>query len=162
MAAPRYVIDAELPTAADVQALLARHWELMRASSPPEDTHYLDTAGLLAPDVTFVTARATGLDDPAGTLLAIGALKELDPGHGELKSMHTPAEHRGRGLGAAMVEHLVQLGRRRGYRRLSLETGSMAAFAAARALYARAGFLECGPFADYAVSPNTAFMTLEL
>ena len=103
------------------------------------------------------SATATG-----GDLLAVGALKQLDAEHGELKSMHTAAAARGRGIGAAMVEHLLDVARGRGLRRVSLETGSMDAFVPARTLYARYGFAECGPFGDYSPSPNSTFMTLEL
>jgi putative acetyltransferase len=126
----------------------------VRAPTPPEDAHALDLDGLLDPTVTFFSCRADG------ALLAIGAIKELDPDHAEIKSMHTAQAARGRGLGRVMVEHLIAVARERGYRRLSLETGSMAEFAAARALYARAGFELCPPFGDYPDSPNSTYMTL--
>jgi putative acetyltransferase len=106
--------------------------------------------------MTFWTAW-----DGAG-LLGCGALKALDPSHGEIKSMHTAAQHRGRGVAAGLVAHMVAEARSRRYRRLSLETGAMDAFAPARALYARCGFVGCGPFGDYRPDPNSVFMTLEL
>lgn len=149
-------IGPDSPVAPDVQRLLERHWALMRDTSPPEDTHFLDTAGLLGPAVSFVAARADG------SLLAIGALVELDAQHGEVKSMHTDAEARGRGVGRLVLDHLIAVSRQRGYTRVSLETGSMAAFAPARALYGAAGFVECEPFADYMPSVNSTFMTLDL
>jgi putative acetyltransferase len=124
--------------------------------SPPEDVHALDLTGLLDGDVSFFSFR---LDRE---LLGIGALKLLDENHAELKSMHTTEAARGRGVGRAMVEHLLGVARARGIRRVSLETGTMAAFAPARSLYARAGFEPCEPFGDYRPSPNSTYMTLWL
>jgi len=91
-----------------------------------------------------------------------GALKELDATHAELKSMRTSSPHLRKGVGAALLEHMLNVARERAYRRLSLETGSIEAFAPARALYARFGFEPCGPFADYVEDPNSVFMTLDL
>jgi len=144
------------PTADDVRQLLQRHLEFAHAHSPPEDVHALDVDGLLDPAVTFFSFR---LD---GELLGIGALQRLDVGHAELKSMHTAHAARRRGIGRAMVDHLVGVARHRGFRRVSLETGSMSAFAPARSLYAAAGFGPCGPFGDYRASPNSTFLTLWL
>jgi putative acetyltransferase len=95
-------------------------------------------------------------------LLAVGALKRLDPDHAEVKSMHTVAAARGQGIGRRMAEHLIAVAREAGYRRLSLETGSMAEFAPARALYASVGFERCDPFGEYRASPNSTYMTLYL
>jgi putative acetyltransferase len=148
------VIEVDDPRADDVQDLLRRHLGFCNEHSPPEDVHALDLGGLLDPAVTFLTAREDGV------LLGIGALKQLDARHAELKSMHTAAEARRHGVGRAMLVALVSLARRRGYRRVSLETGSMDAFGAARQLYAAAGFVPCEPFGDYRPSPNSAFMTL--
>jgi len=111
---------------------------------------------LLGPAVTFFALRRDG------ELLGVGALKELDPTHAEIKSMHTAEAARGTGVGRAMVEHLLATASARGYRRVSLETGSMDAFLPARTLYASVGFVPCGPFADYSESPNSSFMTLAL
>jgi putative acetyltransferase len=116
----------------------------------------LDVDGLADPAVTFFSLRADG------ELLGVAALKHLDPEHGEVKSMHTAEAARGRGVARALLDHVVGVARERGYRRLSLETGSGPAFAPARALYAAAGFHPCGPFADYDGSPNSAYMTLAL
>jgi putative acetyltransferase len=149
-------IAVDDPRRDDVRALLERHLAFAHEHSPPEDVHALDLGGLLDPAVTFYSARQ-GPD-----LVAIGALKELDVRHAELKSMHTAAAHRGRGVGRAMVQHLLGVARQRDYRRISLETGSMDAFAPARTLYLRAGFTPCGPFGDYEPSPNSTFMTLTL
>jgi len=140
----------------EIAALLATHVAFCRASSPPESTHVLDLDALRAPGITFWSAW------DGASLLGCSALKELDPTHGEVKSMHTAARHRGRGVGLALLRHMVGEARSRSYRRLSLETGSMAAFASARALYARFGFVECAPFGDYRLDPNSVFMTIEL
>jgi putative acetyltransferase len=150
------VISQDSPAAADVRALLARHLAFTTATSPPEDMHALDADRLLDPAVTFFSCRRDG------ELLGVGALKRLDGQHAELKSMHTAAEARGRGVGRAMVEHLIAVARERGYRRVSLETGTMAEFGPARALYASAGFTPCGPFGEYGPSRNSTFMTMVL
>ncbi len=140
----------------EIKALLEAHLDLMRSISPPESVHALDLEALRAPEVTFWT-----LWDGAA-LLGCGALKQLDPTHGEIKSMHTAAAAHGRGVARKMVEHILEEAQRRGYRRLSLETGATEDFAAARGLYNGFGFTTCGPFADYVLDPFSAFMTLEL
>lgn len=140
----------------EVAALLAEHLDDMRAASPPESKHALGLDALRRPDVTFWTVW----DDHV--LLGFGALRELDPGHGEIKSMRTASAYRGLGIGSVLVRHLVGEARRRGYRRLSLETGSSAHFAPARRLYARHGFVPCGPFGDYPEDPHSAHLTLAL
>jgi len=150
------VIADDDPRAADVTALLRAHLELMNALSPPEEVHALDIDALVHPSITFVAYRVDG------ELLGVGALKDLGDGHGELKSMHTTAAARGRGVGTAIVDHLVGLATARGMTRLSLETGTPEAFAPARSLYARQGFVECGPFGDYELSPWSTFMTRSL
>ena len=149
-------ISADDPRAPDVRALLARHMAAMLAATPPEHAFALDVDGLLDPAVTFFSYRADG------ELLGVGALKQLDSEHAEIKSMHTAAAARGRGVGRAMLNHLLGVARSRGCRRVSLETGTMAEFAAARTLYASAGFTACEPFADYQPSEDNCFMTLEL
>ncbi|MEO6703807.1 MAG: GNAT family N-acetyltransferase [Jatrophihabitantaceae bacterium] len=150
------IIAREDPRATDVTDLLSQHLVFANSHSPPEDVHALDLAELLDPAISFFSYRVDG------RLLAVGALRQLDPEHGEVKSMHTLSEARGQGIGRAMLEHLIGLARERGYRRLSLETGSMDAFESARALYSSAGFARCEPFADYRVSPNSACFTLLL
>ncbi len=149
-------IAVDDPRREDVLALLQRHLDFARAASPPEDTHALDSTGLLHPSVTFLSLR------DQGRLLAIGAIKSLDEAHMELKSIHTAEEARGNGAGRAIVEELIATARTRGATRVSLETGSMEAFAPSRALYQRLGFVECEPFGDYSPSRNSTFMTLEL
>ena len=141
---------------ADVTALLQEHLDDMHRHSPPESVHALDLDTLRRPEITFWVVR------DGDALLGCGALKQLDPRHGEIKSMRTANVHRGRGVGALTLEHIVAEARRRGYARLSLETGTPAAFDPARRLYARYGFVECGPFAGYAPDPYSTFMTLEL
>lgn len=151
-----YVVGPDDPRSADVRALLESHLAFAREHSPPEDVHALDATGLVAEDVSFFSVR----DD--GELLGVGALRQLDESHAELKSMHTAGAARGRGIGRSMLNHLLEVARSRGCRRVSLETGSMAAFAPARALYAAAGFEECEPFASYRHSRNSVCMTLSL
>ena len=153
---PQVRIGADDPRAADVRALLERHLAFAAATTPPEDVHALDIDALLDPAVSFFSLRSDGV------LLAVGALKRLDDDHAEIKSMHTAEDARRRGAAATLLEHLVEVARARGHRRLSLETGSGVAFAPARELYARAGFTFCAPFADYPDSPNSAYMTLSL
>jgi putative acetyltransferase len=156
MAANPADIAPDDPRADDVRALLRRHLEFARGNSPPEDAHALDVNGLVEPGVTFFSFRRDGV------LLGVGALKEIDRDHAEVKSMHTIEAARGRGIGRAMVDHLVAVARERGFSRVSLETGAAAVFAPARALYASAGFEPCEPFGDYGPSPNSCYMTLGL
>lgn len=150
------VIDVDDPRAEDVQTVLERHLASARETTPPEGVFALPLEGLLDPAITLFSARREDL------VVAIGALRELDATHAELKSMHTLAEVRRQGIGRAMLEYLLAEARRRGYTRVSLETGSMDAFIAARALYASVGFAPCGRFGDYPDSPTSAFMTVSL
>jgi putative acetyltransferase len=155
-AEPRGKFAVDDPRAPDVVDLLGWHLAFTAATSPPEDCHALDVDGLCHPSVTLVSFRR------GGELLAVGALKLLEAGHGELKSMHTAERARGEGIGRAMVDHLLALARREGLTRVSLETGTAQAFAPARALYAAAGFTACAPFGSYLPSPHSTFMTLQL
>jgi putative acetyltransferase len=148
-----FVVEVDDPQRDDVRALLEQHLAFAREVTPPEDVHALDLDGLLDSAITFFSVRVDG------ELLGVGAIKQLDPHHAELKSMHTAAAARRRGVGRAIVDHLVSVAAARGVRRVSLETGAMEAFAPARSLYAAAGFVPCEPFGDYQASPNTAFMT---
>jgi putative acetyltransferase len=149
-------ISRDDPRADDVRALLARHLAHARATTAPEDVYALDVDALADPTVTFFSYRREG------ELLAVGALKRLDARHAEIKSMHTAEAARGQGIGRAIVDHLLATARARGYRTVSLETGSGPAFAPARRLYAAAGFTPCGPFGNYRPSPNSAYMRIEL
>jgi putative acetyltransferase len=153
---PEGQIAIDDPRAPDVGAMLDRHLAFNNAHSPPEDVHALDVDGLLDPSVTFFSLRRHG------TLLGVGALKQLDGRHAEVKSMHVAEAARGGGVGRLLVDHLIAVARRRGLRRVSLETGSTAPYAPARALYAGAGFRPCGPFGDYRPSVNSVFMTMAL
>ena len=138
------------------RALVAHHLTGMHASSPPESVFALDIDGLRRPDVTFFSAR---LGDE---VVAIGALKTIDPANGELKSMRVADGHLGTGAGRAMLRHLLAEARARGMRTLWLETGSTDDFVPARRLYASEGFVETGPFGDYPENPFSVFMTLTL
>lgn len=139
-----------------VRALLTEHLADMYATSPAESVHALDLSGLRGLDVSVWTAWE------ADSLLGIAALKELSPDHGEVKSMRTSTAARGRGVASSMLDHVLDAARRRGYRRVSLETGSQDYFAAARRLYARHGFVECPPFGDYVADPSSTFYSLTL
>jgi putative acetyltransferase len=140
----------------EVRRLLAEHLHGMTLHSLPESIHALDLTGLQATDVTFWSAW------DGGELLGCGALKELDPSHGEVKSMRTASRHLRKGVARAMLAHILAEAGRRGYARVSLETGTAAAFEPAHRLYAGAGFVFCGPFADYVEDPYSVFMTREL
>jgi putative acetyltransferase len=153
---PEGQISIDDPGSDDVRELLKRHLEFANLHSPPEDVHALDVAALRAPTVTFFSYRVDG------AVLGVGALQQLDEDHAELKSMHTSHGARGRGIGRAMLDHLIAVARGRGCHRVSLETGSMAAFAPARSLYEGAGFVSCEPFGAYVPSRNSTFMTLSL
>ena len=139
-----------------VIALLDHHVTRARAETARGSAHALDHSALKASDITFWS----GWDGER--CVTVGALRALSPNHGEIKSMHTAEGMRGRGIGSAMVRHIIEAARTRGMTRVSLETGSWAYFTAARALYARHGFMECEPFGDYKADPNSVFMTLEL
>jgi len=139
-----------------IHELLEEHLRSMRALSPPESVHALDLERLRAPAITFWSAWEGDL------LLGCGALLELDARHGEVKSMRTPEARRRTGAGRALLMHIIAEARSRGYERLSLETGSMAAFEPAHRLYESAGFTRTGPFGSYAEDPNSVFMTLAL
>ncbi len=140
----------------EVHDLLREHLGNMYELSPPESVHALDLTALRSPGITFWTVWE------GATLVGCGALKELDPTHGEIKSMRTPASRRRRGAGRAVLARIVEEARARGYVRLSLETGTQGAFGPARQLYESFGFTCCGPFADYRLDPNSVFMTLAL
>ena len=167
-------ITTDSPGRDDVRRLLDEHLTDMFATSPADSVHALDHSALLAPTITFWTAR----DDD--TLLGCAALSELDPPtspepgtapgteprtparHGEIKSMRTTAPARGRGVASALLRTVLTEAERRGYPRVSLETGTQDFFAPARRLYARHGFTPCDPFGSYVPDPHSVFMTLEL
>jgi putative acetyltransferase len=139
-----------------VVALLHTHVSRARAETARGSAHALDLAALRAPEITFWSAWE------GDAVVGVGALKRLSADHGEVKSMHTAEAARGRGVGSALLRQIVATARAAGMSRLSLETGAWPYFAPARALYARHGFVECGPFGDYREDPNSVFMTLVL
>lgn len=143
-------------TGSEVISLIGEHLHGMTLHSPPESIHALGLGALKGPDITFWTVWNEE------QLMGCGALKELDSQHGELKSMRTASAHLRKGVAQAMLEHIIKEARKRDYSRLSLETGSMAAFFPARKLYEKYGFVYCPPFGDYSEDPNSVFMTMEL
>ena len=140
-----------------MQQLLERHLAFAFANSPREHVHALDTARLLHPSITFFSAR-----DGDGVLLGVGALKELDAAHGEVKSMHTAEPARRAGVGRSLLLRIIEVARDRGYASLSLETGTGLVFAPAQSLYVSAGFVACEPFGDYTRNPHSTCMRLFL
>ena len=149
---PGFAIRRDRPDSPAAQRLIARHLAAMHDQSPAESVHALGTADLSGPEIRFFTLW------DGDTTLGMGALKRLSDTEGELKSMHVTAEARGRGAGAAMLQHLLAVAGQIGLARVCLETGSSDDFAPARRLYARHGFAECPPFGDYAADPHSTFM----
>ena len=146
--------DAARP---DVLELAHAHRAWASEHSPPEDVHAVEAEALLHPAITLLTARSAD-----GGLLGMGALRELASEHAELKAMHVRKTARGIGVGRSLLYELVAMARQRAYRRVSLETGTMEAFASARSLYASVGFTPCPPFGPYTSSPHSVYMTLTL
>ena len=143
-------------TGLEVTKLIGEHLHSMTLNSPPESIHALNLKQLQRPEITFWSAWE------GNELVGCGALKEIDCQHGEIKSMRTSSLHLRKGVAKRILQHLIEEGKRRGYRQLSLETGSMDSFAPARRLYASFGFKYCNPFADYVEDPNSVFMKKEL
>jgi putative acetyltransferase len=144
-------ISVDDPRRPEVRALLDRHLGFCLSETPPEHSFALDVDGLLDQRVTLVSFR------DGDTVLGVAAIKELDAGHAEIKSMHTAREARGRGVGRALLAHLLDTARARGYQRVFLETGTTPGFAAARALYESAGFAITGPFGNYPETGDNCF-----
>ena len=126
-----------------IGALIAFHRSEMQRWSPPENVHAMPRERLAQPDISFYSAWQ------GDELAACGALKQLAPDHGELKSMRVAPSFLRQGMGEAILIHLIAAARMRGYTRLSLETGQSAEFRAAQALYAKHGFARCAPFGEY-------------
>lgn len=139
-----------------IHALLEEHLRSMHALGPPESVHALDLEKLRRPEITFWSAWE------GDVLLGCAALKALGGGHGEVKSMRTPEARRRTGAGRALLMHIIEVARARGYERLSLETGSVAGFVPAHRLYESVGFVRTGPFGGYVDDANSVFMTLAL
>jgi putative acetyltransferase len=146
-------IAPEGPLTPDLTLLMRRHTQAMHAQSPTESIHMLDASKLTAPGISFFVMRDNG------AAIGMGAVKRIDGGHAEIKSMHILAERRGEGLSRKMLNHLTRHALLLGFTKLSLETGSQPGFAPARGLYSNAGFEECGPFEGYRPDPNSVFMT---
>lgn len=144
------------PLDGQVRILIERHLAFGRAFTPPEFAHALEVDELIDQDIALFAAHE------GQEVVGVGALKELDRHHGELKTMHTAEASRGRGVGRAILDHLLAEARRRGYRRVSLETGTMDAFAPARALYESVGFRACEPFGSYRLTRHSVYLTLAL
>lgn len=142
-------------TGPEVVELVNEHLHGMTLHSPPESIHALNLQQLQRPEITFWSAWE------GQELVGCGALKELDGEHGEIKSMRTSSSHLRKGVARRLLQHILEEAGQRGYRRLSLETGSMDSFEAARRLYASFGFQYCKPFSDYVEEPNSTFMTME-
>jgi putative acetyltransferase len=140
----------------EIAAFLDEHIREMRSISPPESKHALALADLRKPEITFWTAWEDN------RLVGCCALKHLEPGHAEVKSMRVAAGDRGRGIASSLVDHLIKEATARGYRRLSLETGAMPFFRPARKLYEKYRFTPCGPFGSYQPDPNSVFMSRTL
>jgi putative acetyltransferase len=136
--------------------LLRHHFDRCHEVTPPGSAHVFDVTRLKAPEIDFWAAW------DGETLLGVGAMKPLGPTHGEVKSMHTAEAARRRGVGAAILRHIIAASRARGFTHLSLETGSFGYFGPAVALYKAHGFTECPPFGDYRPDPNSVFLTLAL
>ena len=149
-------ITEDHPLTPDLALLFTRHTADMHADTPPESIHMMDKSALATPEIRFFVLR------DAGRPVAMGAFKQIEPGHAEIKSMHVLMEERGRGHSKAMLTHILAEATKAGLRHLSLETGIQPTFVAARQLYARAGFAECGPFIGYGPDPNSIFMTIGL
>lgn len=149
-------VTFEQPNTADVRALLERHFALMRSLSPAESCHVMAPETLLDAGATLLGVRE------AGVLVGVGALTRIGDDAGELKSMHTAQEARGKGVARHLLQALLQEARDRGMTQISLETGSAAEFQAARSLYESEGFEECPPFGAYQLDPLSTFMTLRL
>jgi len=152
----KMTIRAEEPTSRDVAELLAAHLAFSRAASPADHVHALDLKELSTNNVSFFVARA------GSELLGVGALRDLDGGRGEIKSMHTSTTARGRGVGRALLGHLISTARDREMTWLGLETGSMDEFAPARDLYQSSGFVPCEPFGSYTRNPFSMCMGMNL
>ena len=140
----------------EIARFLTEHIEEMKSVSPPESKHALDLEGLRKPEITFWTVWEGHL------LVGCGAIKELNLNHAEIKSMRTAVSERGLGIASILLQHILNEAKLRGYRRISLETGSMPFFAPARRLYTKHGFQLCKPFASYKYDSNSVFMTQEL
>src|SRR4051794_12390916 len=155
--ATRYVIGEDNPDRDDVRALVQVHRDWSLQQTPPQFSFSVEPHAVAEGGITLFGARSV-----SGELLGIGGLKQLDTSHGEVKTMHTSLQARGHGVGRALLMALLAEARRRGYARVSLETGTGDAFAPARTLYGSVGFRPSPPFAGYANTEHNVCMTLNL
>lgn len=140
----------------EIAALLKEHLQNMYLITPPESVHALDIEALRKPEITFWSLWE-------GTVLCgCGALKELSPEHGEVKSMRTASLYRRKGIASALLTHIIDVSMQRGYKKLNLETGSLKEFNPARTMYEKFGFCYCDPFEGYSEDPNSVFMVKHL
>ena len=156
MIQPALEIRVDDLTGAAIAEFLSEHLRSLAEVSPPESRHALDLDELRKPEITFWSAFQ------GGELVGCGALKELSLEHGEIKSMRTGKAHLRQGVASLLLRHIISEAKRRDYRRLSLETGSMDYFKPAHTIYRKFGFTNCPPFANYGPDPNSVFMTREL
>lgn len=153
----RWLIAVDEPSRDDIRALVQTHREWSLRQTPPEYSFSVEPGAVTESGITLFSART-----PAGVLLGIGGLKELDRDHGEIKTMHTVTEARGRWVGRGLVDALLADAARRGYARVSLETGTGEPFRAARTLYESVGFRASEPFGGYDNTEWNLCMTLRL
>ncbi|MET9513769.1 GNAT family N-acetyltransferase [Streptomyces sp. NPDC002994] len=139
-----------------IAEFLDEHVQEMRSITPPDSKHALDLDSLRSPEVTFWSVM------DGDTLVGCGAIKRLDAGHAELKSMRAAPARKRSGIASLLLNHIVTEAQRMGFTRLSLETGSDEFFLPARKLYGKFGFEYCEPFAGYRPDPNSVFMTKKL
>lgn len=156
MNTPAFEIRIDDLNGREIQELLMEHLRALAEITPPESRHALNLDELRKPDITFWSVWEQH------ELVGCGALKHLDAGHGEIKSMRTASAHVRKGVASKVLEHIIAEAKRRRYRRLSLETGATAHFHPAHSLYRKFGFSDCPPFANYIEDPNSLFMTKEL
>lgn len=137
----------------EIARFLDEHVQQMRSITPLESKHALDLGGLRKPEITFWSVM------DGDSLVGCGAIKRLDAGHAELKSMRTTPTRKRSGIASLLLAHIITEAQRTGFTRLSLETGAAEFFLPARKLYKKFGFEYCDPFADYQPDPKSTFMT---
>ena len=140
----------------EIAALLEEHLQNMYLITPPESVHALDIEALRKPEITFWSAWEDSV------LYGCGALKQINPAHGEVKSMRTVSLYRRKGIASVLLTHIIDVSKQRGYKKLNLETGSMKEFNPARTMYEKFGFSYCDPFEGYSEDPNSVFMVKHL
>jgi putative acetyltransferase len=140
----------------EIAVFLEEHIKEMKSVSPPENKHALDLEELRKPEITFWTVWDNS------RLIGCGVMKKLDANHAEIKSMRTAISYRGKGVASMLLQHILNDAKLRGYRHISLETGSMPFFEPARNLYVKYGFENCAPFSTYREDPNSIFMSIKL